>query len=84
MDTQRKEIFARLNRVFQQVFDDDKIEIFKEMTAADLEDWDSIMHITLVVATEKEFGFRLNAADIGNLKNVGEMVDIFFQKLTKE
>jgi len=73
----------RLNQVFQDVFDDDSIEIFDEMTAADLDEWDSLSHITLVLAVEKEFGLRLSAAQVGNLKNVGEMIGLLAQRATR-
>lgn len=70
------EIRERLNKVFREVFNDDSIEIFDKMTARDIPDWDSLMHITLIVAIEKEFKVRFNAAQIGKLENVGEMVDL--------
>ena len=70
----------RLNLVFCDVFDDDKIEIFEEMTANELEEWDSLSHITLVLAVEKEFNIRLNAAEVGNLANVGEMIKLLIQR----
>lgn len=65
----------RLNRVFRDVFDNDEIEISDGMTAADIEDWDSLNHITLVVAVEREFKIRLNAADAAKLDNVGAMIN---------
>jgi len=68
------EIHVRLNQVFQDVFDDDEMEIFPEMTARDLDDWDSLKHITLVLAVEKEFSVQLNAAEVGALENVGQMI----------
>jgi acyl carrier protein len=63
-----------LNEVFREVFDDDSIEIFDGMTAHDIEEWDSLMHISLVVAVERAFGVRLNAAEVGKLENVGAMI----------
>ena len=78
MDT-RLEIKTRLNRVFRDVFENEAIEIFDEMTAKDIPEWDSLMHIILVVTLEKEFAVRLNAAQVGQLKNVGEMLD-FLEK----
>ena len=66
----------RLNTVFQNVFDDEDIEIFPEMTADDIDEWDSLMHITLVVAVEKEFQVNLTPSEIGGLKNVQEMIDL--------
>ena len=83
MDKRRKELRNRLNNVFQEVFDDDRIVIFDEMTSRDIDEWDSLMHITLVVAVEKEFGLRLDAAEVGRLKNVGKMIDILAERATK-
>ena len=64
MDT--REIFERLDRVFQDVFDDDTIHVTPKTTADDIEDWDSLEHITLISAVEREFP----------MKNVGEMASI--------
>lgn len=80
----RAEIQQRLNKVFREVFDDDSLEIFDEMTAKDITDWDSLTHIILVVAVEKEFNVRLNAAEVGNLKNVGGMLDLLAERSTRK
>ncbi len=71
---QKDEIKRRLNRVFQEVFDDEEIKIFDEMTANDIEEWDSLMHVGLVVAVEEEFDIRMSTAEIGELQDVGEML----------
>ena len=78
----REDIRRRLNQVFIEVFDDDTIEIFDEMTAKDVEEWDSLMHISLVVATEKAFNVRLNAAEVGKLENVGAMLALLEERST--
>jgi acyl carrier protein len=70
----------KLTRVFRDVFDDDNIEIFDAMTAADIDEWDSVTHITLVLAVEKEFGVRLNAAEVGKLDNVGAMIKLLARR----
>ena len=72
----REEIFSRLNEVFQDVFDDDSISVNDETTAADIEDWDSLSHITLLSAVEDECGIEFSMGQTVKLKNVGEMVDI--------
>jgi len=77
----REEIFERLNVVFQDVFDDDEIEVVETTTANDIEDWDSLEHINLVVAVEKEFGIKFNMGEVNNFKNVGEMVDIIVSRV---
>jgi acyl carrier protein len=80
MGDQRELIKSRLNKVFKEVFDDDSIEIFDDMTARDIEEWDSLMHVVFVVSVEKEFKIKLNAAEVGKLKNVGEILDIIEAK----
>jgi acyl carrier protein len=73
-------IMARLTEVFRDVFDDDELTVFPAMTARDVDEWDSLMHITLVLAVEKEFGVKLNAAEVGKLENVGQMVELLARK----
>ena len=70
------DIRARLTQVFRETFDDDSIEIFDAMTVDDLDDWDSVTHITLVLGVEKEFKIRLSAAQVGALENVGAMIGL--------
>lgn len=77
----REEVYAKLNPVFQDVFDDDSIEVCDETTAADIEDWDSLEHINLVVAVEKAFGIKFNMGEVSAMKNVGEMVDYIIAKV---
>ena len=74
MDT--REIFERLDRVFQDVFDDDTIHVTPKTTADDIEDWDSLEHITLISSVEREFRMKFKMGEISSMKNVGEMVDI--------
>ena len=72
----RNTITARLTDVFREVFDDDSLVLREEMAAKDLDEWDSLNHITLVLAVEKEFFVQLNAAEVGTLTNVGQMIDL--------
>ena len=71
----RQEIYEKLNEVFSDVFDED-IVVNDETTAADVEDWDSLTHITLISEVEDAFGIKLSMKDVLGMKNVGEMVDI--------
>jgi acyl carrier protein len=73
----------RLQQVFQEVFDDETITIEESTTAEDVDEWDSLTHIILVVAAEKEFGLRLNAAEVGKLANVGALLDILVARSTR-
>lgn len=72
--------YATLTRVFHDVFDDDSIVVTPELTADDVDEWDSLAHIRLVVAVEKKFGMKFSAAEVGQLKNVGELVSLIEAK----
>ncbi|MCD8069563.1 MAG: acyl carrier protein [Lachnospiraceae bacterium] len=75
----RESTYERLNDVFRDVFDDEKIQICDETTSGDIEDWDSFEHINLVVAVEEEFHFKFPMGKVITMKNVGEMVDIIME-----
>lgn len=77
----RADIYEKLNDVFREVFDDDDITVNDATTAADIEDWDSLEHINLVVAVEKKFGVKFNMGEVNDFQNVGEMVDTIIKKL---
>ncbi len=70
------EIFERLNTVFRDFFDDEDIELDEDTTADDIDDWDSLNHITLMAAVEDEFGIRFTMGEVSGMKNVGEMAQI--------
>lgn len=76
-------LFARIDGVFQDVFDDDTIRTTPKTTADDIEDWDSLEHITLISAIEREFGMKFKMGEISSMKNVGEMAQIIAQRMTK-
>lgn len=75
----REEVYERLNAVFQDVFDDEELTVNDETTAADVDGWDSLVHITLIDAVEEEFDISFDMKTIVKLKNVGEMVDIIME-----
>ena len=76
----RDEDFAALDEVFQDEFDDDTLHVTDATTADDIEDWDSLEHINLVVAVERRFGIKFTMGEVTGMKNVGEMVDIILQR----
>lgn len=76
----RTEIYEKLTEVFEDVFDE-KIALTDETTAADVEDWDSLSHITLLSAVEDEFDIKFDMKAVQGLKNVGAMVDIIGELL---
>ena len=77
----REEVYERLNAVFADVFDDDALTVSDETTAADVDGWDSLMHITLIDAVEEEFDISFDMKTIVKLKNVGEMVDVILEEV---
>lgn len=68
------EVYTELTEVFREVFDDPSITIGPDTTAADIPEWDSQAHISLVVASESRFGVRFRTAEIEGLQNVGDFV----------
>ena len=83
MKMNRNEILEKLNSVFIDVFDDEDIKISDATTADDIDDWDSLEHINLIVAVEQEFKIKFNMNEVTNMKNVGEMVDIIASRIDK-
>ena len=75
----REEVFERLNKVFQEVFDDETIEVNDDTTSEDIDDWDSFEHLNLIVAVEEEFSIKIPMGKVVTMKNVGEMADIILQ-----
>ena len=75
------EIMDKVRRIFREVFDDDTLEVNDSTNSSDIEDWDSLEHITLVVAMENEFGLKFDLKEVNKLANVGEMVDLIASKL---
>jgi len=76
MDTKEK-----LQEVFRDVFDDDEIELTDETTADDIDAWDSLTHVQLIVAVEKAFGLKFSTVEVMKLKNVGEFIALIDKKL---
>ena len=76
-----EEIMEKVRRIFWDVFDDDTLVIEDSTNSSDIEDWDSLEHITLVVSMEKEFGLKFDLKEVNELANVGEMVDLIATKL---
>ena len=78
---ERQEIINKMNSIFCDVFDDDTIKISNNMTSADIEEWDSLNQITLVVNIEKIFDMKLNLVEISKLENIGEMIELILSKI---
>ncbi len=78
----REEIYGKLNEVFQDVFDDEDITVNDSTVASDVDGWDSLEHINLIVAVERSFGIKFTMGETTGLKNVGEMVDKIIEHLS--
>jgi len=74
-------VYAKLTEIFHDVFDDESIKVTPELAADDVDEWDSLSHIRLVLAIEKKFGLKFSAAEVGRLKNVGEFVALIESKM---
>ena len=73
-------VIQNLQPIFCDVFDDDDLFIEVATTAQDVDGWDSLAHIRLIVSIEKAFGLHFSAAEISDLDNVGEMAALILRK----
>ncbi len=69
-----EQIYARLEGVFQDVFDEDSIKVTPELSAKDVDGWDSLSHIRLILTVEKAFKVKFSTSEIGRLEKVGDLV----------
>ena len=77
----RETLLQELNKIFIDVFDDDTIRLTEQTTADDIDDWDSLEQINLIIAIEKKYHVKFNMQEISELSNVGEMIDYIERKL---
>jgi len=68
------EIYARLKQIFKDVFDEDSFNVTPELSAKDVDGWDSLTHIRLILTVEKAFNIKFSTSEIGKLENVGDLV----------
>ena len=78
---ERTEIFERLNEIFIDVLDLDECKLTDGTSANNIEEWDSLSHIQLIVAIEKAFKIKFTSLEIMKWKNVGEMVDTILERI---
>ena len=77
---EKVQVYNKLTAVFREVFDEDELNVTPQTTADDVDGWDSLSHIRLVLAVSKAFSVKFSASEIGNLKNVGEFADLIEKK----
>jgi acyl carrier protein len=75
-EEERDLLLEVLNTVFQDVFDDAELRVTPATTAQDVEGWDSLRHVTLLINVEKAFGVRFKSSEVAALKNVGELISL--------
>ena len=80
----RDEIMEKVNEIFRDVFDDDSLIITDSTNSDDIEDWDSLEHISLIISMEKEFDLKFDIKEVNKLENVGQMVDMIKEKLDEK
>ena len=74
-------IYSQLSEVFARVFDDDSIKVSPELSAKDVDGWDSLTHIRLILTIEKKFKIKFSTSEIGKLKNLGDLVKLIKEKI---
>ena len=75
-----EEIHGKLQSVFQKVLEEDDITLTREMTAQDIEKWDSLRHIQLISEVERTFGVKFKLREVLSMKNVGDLIDLIYAK----
>lgn len=80
---ERSEILKKVNDIFIDVLDNEEIVITDSTTSQDIEEWDSLSHIQIIVAIEKVFGIKFSSFEISSWIDVGEMLDCIQKKLAR-
>jgi len=75
------QIYARLSEIFESVFDDDSIQLTPALTARDVDGWDSLTHIRLMLTVERSFKVKFSTTEIGKLENVGGLAALIREKM---
>jgi acyl carrier protein len=75
------ELYSKLNGVFRSVFDDDEMVVSPELTANDVDGWDSLHHVRLILSVERAFGVKFPAYEVTKLRNVGQLAKLIQDKL---
>jgi len=74
-------VLKKLNKTFCEVFDNDDIVLTDNITAADIEEWDSLANVRLLVQIEMDFNINFSSTEIADLQNVGELVDLVISRI---
>lgn len=77
----RNEIIEKLTAIFHEIFNDNNIVLRDDMTAADVENWDSLTHMLMISKVEEVFGIKFKLKELNKLKMVGDLITIIESKL---
>lgn len=78
---ERPDIVTKLTTIFRKVFNNHSLSISDELTAKDVENWDSLTHMILITEIEGEFAIKFRLKELNKMKNVGDMIDIITSKI---
>lgn len=77
----RQEIFVKAEDIFKDLLDNEDFKLTEEMSAEDVQEWDSLFHITLIASVEDEFKISLSTTEVAKAKNIGAMLDMVEKEL---
>jgi acyl carrier protein len=77
---QQQEVMSKLQEVFDSVFLQ-KVEVRRDLSASDVEEWDSLTHVSLILAVEQAFGIRFRVGEVESTKNLGDLADLIVKRL---
>jgi acyl carrier protein len=78
--TKEEQTLDTLTQIFRDVLDDDELVLKRELTAKDVDGWDSLTHIRLLVTIERKFNIKFTLPEVRELKNIGELTDLIQAK----
>lgn len=79
-----EDVLASVSKIIVEVLDEDNLEVTRELSATNVEAWDSLNHIVIVAEVEDEFGLNFKTTDLLNLVNVGDFVDLVLKELSEK
>lgn len=78
---EKTEVLSKLTAIFRKVFSNDSLELKNELTANDVDQWDSLSHMILITEIENSFSIKFKLKELNKMRNVGDMIDIISSKL---
>ncbi len=76
----KDEVLKKLNEVFREVFDDDSIYLTEKSTVSEIQDWDSLEFVNIIVAVMSTFNIKFSIEELKSLENIGAMADLIIKR----